>query len=118
MEEIKTIDIEDGLLLLEREAEYFDNFKVDDESLSLMSGVDQYVITYKYSICPRLVSEKYLTNIYNEYGALHDPIIKNGKIIGRWHVKEGKMRYLLYEKIKNKTELDQRIREMEEFLRE
>lgn len=118
LEKIKTIDIGDGLLLLEREAEDFEISKVDDESLLLMSGVDQYVITYKYSICPRLVSERYLTNIYNEYGALHDPIIRNGKIIGRWHVKEGKMGYLLYEKIKTKTELDQKIGEMEDFLRE
>ena len=116
LEEIKTIDIGNGLLLLEREDEDFDNSKVDDKSLLLMSGVDQYVITYKYSICPRLISEKYLTHIYNGYGALHDPIIKNGKIIGRWHVKEGKIGYLLYEKIKNKTELYQRIREMEEFI--
>ena len=83
LEEIKTIDIGDGLLLLEREAEDFEKSKVDDESLLLMSGFDQYVITYKYSICPRLVSEKYLTSIYNEYGELHDPIIRNGKIIGR-----------------------------------
>lgn len=117
LEKIETVDMGDGLLLLEREAEDFDNSKVDDKSLLLMSGVDQYVITYKYSICPRLVSERYLTHIYNEYGALHDPIIRNGKIIGRWHVKEGKIGYLLYEKIRNKTELDQKIREMEEFLR-
>lgn len=117
LEEIKTIDIGDGLLLLEREAEDFEISKVDNESLLLMSGVDQYVITCKYSICPRLVCERYLTNIYNEYGALHNPIIRNGKIIGRWHVKEGKIGYLLYEKIKNKTKLNQQIREMEEFIR-
>ena len=117
LEEIKTVDMGDGLLLLEREVEDFEHSRVVDESLLLMSGVDQYVITYKYSICPRLVSEKYLTNIYNEYGALHDPIIKNGEIIGRWHVKEGKVGYLLYEKIRNKTGLYQRIGEMEEFLR-
>ncbi|MFQ6088245.1 MAG: hypothetical protein ACE5K0_05015 [Candidatus Methanofastidiosia archaeon] len=114
----RLIDIGDGLLVLEREAEDFRNSKVDDESLLLMSGVDQYVITYKYSICHRIVSEKYLTNIYDEYRELHDPIIKNGRIIGRWFVKEGKICYLLYEKIKNKAELYQRIREMEEFLRE
>jgi len=49
---------------------------------------------------------------------VHDPIIRNGKIIGRWHVKEGKICYLLHEKIKNNAGLYQRIREMEEFLRE
>ncbi len=118
LEKIDTVDIGEGLILLEKEAEDFEISKVDDESLLLMSGVDQYVITHKYSICPRLVSERYLTNIYNEYGALHDPIIRNGEIIGRWHVKEGRIDYILYEKIKNKTELDQRIGEMEEFLRE
>jgi hypothetical protein len=118
LEEIKTTDIGEGLLLLEREAKDFEKFKVDDERLLLMSGFDQYVISYKYSICPRLVSEKYLTNIYNEYGELHDPIIRNGKIIGRWHFKEEKIGYLLYEKIKNRAELYQRIREMEGFLRQ
>jgi hypothetical protein len=118
LEEIKTTDIGDGLLLLEREAEDFEKSKFDDESLLLMSGFDQYVITYKYSICPRLVSEKYLNNIYNEHRELHDPIIRNGKIIGRWHVKEGKIGHLLYENVKNKAGLYQRIREMEEFLGE
>jgi hypothetical protein len=116
LEKIKTIDIGDGLLLLEREAKDFEKSKVGDDSLLLMSGFDQYVITHKYSICPRLVSEKYLTKIYNEYREFHDPIIKNGRIIGRWHVKEGKIGYLLYEKMKNNAELYQRIREMEEFL--
>jgi hypothetical protein len=118
LEEINTIDIGDGLLLLEREAEDFGNSKLDDEGLLLMSGFDQYVITYKYSICPRLVRVRYLANIYNKYNELHDPIIKNGRIIGRWDVKEGKIIYLLYERIKNNAELYQRIREMEEFLRE
>ena len=38
LEEIRTIDIGDGLLLLEREAEDFENFKVGEESLLLMSN--------------------------------------------------------------------------------
>ena len=54
LEEISVIDVGDGLLLLTKEAKDFDNFKVDNESLLLMCGFDQYVITYKYSICPRL----------------------------------------------------------------
>lgn len=118
LEEVKTIDIGDGLLLPEREAEDFEKSEVDDDSLLLMSGFDQYVITYKYSICPRLVSERYLTNIYNKYGELHNVIIRSGRIIGRWDVKEGKISHLLYEKIRNTAELYQRIGEMEEFLRE
>lgn len=118
LEEVKTIDIGDGLLLPKREAEDFEKSEVDDDSLLLMSGFDQYVITYKYSICPRLVSERYLTNIYNKYGELHNVIIRSGRIIGRWDVKEGKISHLLYEKIRNTAELYQRIGEMEEFLRE
>lgn len=117
LEEISAIDMRDGLLLLEKEARDFEDFKVDDESLLLMSGFDQNVITYKYSICPRLVTEKSLNNIYNKYGELYDPIIRNGRIIGRWWVKEGKISYLLYEKIENSTELFQKIEEMEEFIR-
>lgn len=118
LEEIKTIDIGDGLLLLEREAEDFENSKVGEESLLLMSGCDQYVITYKYSMCPRFVNQEYLKKIYGEYGELHNPIIRNGRIIGRWYIKEGKIGYLLYEKIRDKTELDRKIGEMEEFIRE
>ena len=84
----------------------------------LLPAFDQYIITYKYSICPRLVDEKYQDNIYNEYGELHDPIIRNGRIIGRWYEKEGRIHYQLYEKIRNKTELNKKIREMEEFIKE
>lgn len=116
LEEISTIEIGDGLLLLEKEAKDFDDFEVDDESLLLMSSFDQYVITFKYAICPRLVAEKNLGNIYNKYGELHDPIIRNGRIIGRWHVQGGKVRHLLYKKIENKAELHQKIKEMEEFV--
>lgn len=118
LKEISTIDVGDGLLLLKKEAKDFDNFKVDDESLLLMSAFDQYVITYKYSICPRLVTEKNLSNIYNKYGELYDPIIRNGRIVGRWCVKEGKISHLLYEKIENETELYGKIEEMEEFIKE
>jgi len=117
LEEIKTIDIGDGLLLLEREAEDFENSKIGEESLLLMSGCDQYVITYKYSMCPRFVNQEYLKKIYGEYGELHNPIIRNGRIIGRWYVKEGKIGYLLYEKIENKTKLNRKIGEMERFHR-
>ncbi|MBC2723592.1 MAG: winged helix DNA-binding domain-containing protein [Desulfosporosinus sp.] len=115
LEEIKIIDIGDGLLLLEREAEDFENFKVGEESLLLMSGYDQYVITYKYSMYPRFVNQEYLKKIYDEYGELHNPIIRNGRIIGRWYIKEGEIGYLLYKKIGNKTKLNQEIREMEGF---
>jgi len=115
LEEIKTIDIGDSLLLLERETENFENSKVGEESLLLMSGCDQYVITYKYSMCPRFVNQEYLKKIYGEYGELHNPIIRNGRIIGRWYIKEGKIGYLLYEKIENKIKLNQKIREMERF---
>jgi len=118
LEELSTIDIGDGLLLLKKEGEDFENFKVDDESLLLMPSFDQYVITYKYSIYPRLVDQKYLKCIYNEYGELHDPIIKNGRIIGRWWFKNEKVGFLFYEKMKNKTALCQKIGGMEEFLRE
>ena len=119
LEEISTTDLGDGLLLLEKEAKDFNNFRVhDDECLLLMSAFDQYVITYKYSICPRLVTEKNLSDIYNEYGELHDPIIRDGMIIGRWCVKEGKINYLLYEKIENMTELHRKIEEMEKFIKE
>ena len=118
LKEISTIDVGDGLLLLKKEAKDFDNFKVDDESLLLMSAFDQYVITYKYSICPRLVTEKNLSNIYNKYGELYDPIIRNGRIVGRWCVKEGKISHLLYEKIENEPELYGKIEEMEEFIKE
>lgn len=116
--EISTINVGDGLLLLEKEAKDFDNFKADDESLLLMSGFDQYMITYKYSICPRLVTEKNLSHIYNKYGELHDPIIRNGRIIGRWCVKEGKISHMLYQKRNNKTELYRKIEKMEEFVKE
>ena len=113
LEEIKTIDVGDGLLLLEREAEDFENFKVGEESLLLMSGCDQYIITYKYSMCPRFVNQEYLKKIYGEYGELHNPILRNGRIIGRWYIKEGKIGHLLYEKIENKTKLNRKIGEME-----
>jgi len=115
LEEIGVIDVRDGLLLLEKEAKGFGNFKVDDETLLLMSGFDQHVITYEYSICPRLVTERNLSNIYNKYGELYDPIIRNGMIIGRWRVEGGKVRHLLYEAIENEADLYQKIEEMEEF---
>lgn len=118
LKEISTIDVGDGFILLKKEARYFDNFKVDDENLQLMSAFDQYVITYKYSICPRLVTEKNLNNIYNKYGELYDPIIRNGRIVGRWCVKEGKISHLLYEKIENEPELYGKIEQMEEFIKE
>lgn len=118
LEEIETIDIGDGLLLLGREAEDFETFKVGEESLLLMSGRDQYVITYKYSMCPRFVNQENLKKIYGEYGEFHDPIIRNGRIVGRWYVKKGKIGYRLYEKIENKTKLNQKIGEMERFFRE
>lgn len=107
----------DGLLLPGKEVKDFKNFEIENESLLLMSGFDQYVITYKYSMCPRLVTEKNLSTIYNNYGELYDPIIRNGRIIGRWHIKEGRVSCLLYEKIKNKRDLYQRIGEMEEFIK-
>jgi len=118
LEEIKTIDVGDGLLLLEREYEKFENFEFDYESLLLMPSFDQYVITYKYSMYPRLVIQKYLSSIYNEYGELHDPIIRNGRIIGKWWFKKGEIGYLLYEKMENKMVLHQKIVDMEKFLRE
>jgi len=114
---IETIDIGEGLLLPRKEADEFENSKVGEESLLLLSAFDQYVITYKYSICPRIVDEECLNNIYNEYGELHNPIIRNGRIIGRWCEQESRIYHLLYEKIRNKTELDQKIEEMEEFIR-
>ena len=118
LEKISVIDVGDGLLLLKKETKDFDNFKVDDENLLLMSGFDQYMITYKYSIRPRLVTEENLSNIYNKYRELYDPIIRNGRIIGRWWVEEGKISHLLYEKTENKTKLYQKIEEMEEFIKE
>ena len=117
LEKIETIDIGEGLLLLRKEAEEFESFEVGEESLLLLSAFDQYVITYKYSICPRIVDEGYLNNIYNEYGELHNPIMRNGRIIGRWYEKEGRIYCLLYERIRNRTELDQKIGGMEEFIR-
>ena len=71
LEEINTTDVGDGLLLLEKEVKDFQNFEIENESLLLMSGFDQYVITYKYSMCPRLVTEKNLSRIYNKYGELY-----------------------------------------------
>jgi len=118
LEEIRTIDVGNGLLLLEREYEKFENFKVDYESLLLMPSYDQYVITYKYSMYPRLVIQKYLSSIYNEYGEPHNPIIRNGRIIGKWWFKKGEIGSLLYEKMENKTVLHQKIVEMEKFLGE
>ncbi len=118
LEEISTIDVGDGLLLLEKEAKDLRNFEVDNGSLLLMSSFDQYVITYKYSIYPRLITEKNLSSIYNNYGELYDPIIRNGRIIGRWYVKDGKISHLLYDKITNKKQLYQKIGEMEEFIME
>lgn len=118
LENIKTIDVGDGLLLLEKEGDDFENFKVDDEHILLLSSFDQYVITYKYSVYPRLVTKNHLNRIYNEYGELHDPIIRKGRIIGRWWLKKRKMGYILYDKVVNKKELNQKIEEMEEFLRE
>lgn len=114
-DKIETIDIGEDLLLLKKEAKEFKNFKPSGESLSLLSAFDQYVITYKYSICPRLINEKYLNKIYNKYGELHNPIIRNGRIVGKWYEEKGRIHYLLYEKIKNKTELEQKIEEMNEF---
>lgn len=116
--EIKTIDIGDSLLLLEREAKDFDGFKPGEESLLLMSACDQYVITYKHSMLPRFVNQKCFKNIYNVYGELHDPILRNGRIIGRWYLEEGRVKYQLYEKIKNMTGLNQKAAEMERFYRD
>ena len=118
LEKIETVDIGKGLLLLKKESKKFENFKVGKENLLLLSAFDQYIITYKHSICPRIVNEEYLNNIYNEYGELHNPTLRNGRIIGRWYEKEGRIHYLVYEKITNKTEIDQKIGEMEEFIRE
>ena len=118
LENIKTIDIGEGLLLLKKEAKGFKTFKVGEESLLLLSAFDQYIITYKYSICPRIVKEEFLNKIYNKYGELYNPIIRNGRIIGRWFEKEGGIDYLLYEKIRNETEIDKKIGEMEFFFRE
>ena len=118
LEEIETIDIGEGLLLLAKEAEKLESFTAAEESLLLLPAFDQYVITHKYSMCPRFVNQEYLKNIYNEYGELHNPIIRNGRIIGRWYIRQGGIDYLLYEKIKSKTKLNQKIGEMEEFLRE
>ncbi len=115
LEKIETIDIGEGLLLLKKESKEFKNFKVNGESLLLLSAFDQYVITYKYSICPRLINEKYLNKIYNKYGELYNPIIRNGRIIGKWYEEKGRIHYLLYEKIKNKTKLNRKIEEMNEF---
>ena len=95
-ERMSTIDLGEGLLLLEKEATDFENFRIDGDSLLLMSGFDQYVITYKHSMCPRLVSEKNLASIYNKYGEFYDPIIRNGRIVGRWGIKEGEISHLLY----------------------
>jgi hypothetical protein len=117
LEKVSTIDIGENLLLLEKEAKDFEDFEVDSDSLLLMSGFDQYVITYKYSICPRLVTKKNLAIIYNKYGEFSDPIIRNGRIIGRWYIKEGKISHLLYEKIKNEGEFHLKIRELEEFIK-
>ena len=118
LKKIETIDIGEGLLLLKKEAKKFEDFKLGEESLVLLSAFDQYVFTYRYSMCPRFVNQEYLENIYNEYGELHNPIIGNGRIIGRWYIRQGGIDYLLYEKIKNKTKLDQKIGEIEEFLRQ
>lgn len=115
LEKVSTVDIGENLLLLEKEAK---DFEVDSDSLLLMSGFDQYVITYKYSICPRLVTKKNLAIIYNKYGEFSDPIIRNGRIIGRWCIEEGKISHLLYEKIKNEREFHLKIREMEEFIKD
>jgi uncharacterized protein YerC len=96
LERTSTIDIGEVLILLEKEANDFENYEIDDdESLLLMSSLDQYVITYKYSICPRLITKKNLASIYNKYGEFYDPIIRNGRIIGRWCIKEGKISSLL-----------------------
>jgi hypothetical protein len=118
LKEVSAIDVGGGLLLLRKEAKDFENFRVDDESLLLMSGFDQYVITYRYSMCPRLVTEKNVSDIYNKYGELYDPIIRNGRIIGRWCVEGEKISHLLYEKLKDKTKFYQKIEEMEEFTKE
>lgn len=119
LERISTIDLGQGSLLLEKEAKDFENFEIDyDESLLLMSGFDQYVITYKHSMCPRLVTEKNLASIYNKYGEFYDPIIRNGRIIGRWCIEDGKISYILYEKIKNEREFHLKIGEMEEFVKD
>lgn len=115
LERIETIDIGEGLLLLKKESKEFKNFKPNGESLLLLSAFDQYVITYKYSICPRLINEKYLNKSYNKYGELHNPIIRNGRIIGKWYEKKGRIYYVLYEEIRNKTELELKIEEMNEF---
>jgi hypothetical protein len=64
---------------------------------------------------PRFVNQEYLKKIYGEYGELHNPIIRNGRIIGRWYIEDGKIGYLLYKKIENKTKLHHKIREMEGF---
>ena len=119
LEQINTIDLGDNLLLLEKETKEFDNFKTNtDESLLLMSGFDQYLVTYKYSMCPRLVNKENLSNIYNKYGEFYDPIIRNGRIIGRWRVKEGKIDCLLYESVESKENLNHEIEKMEEFIKE
>lgn len=118
LEKIEIVDIGDGLLLLEREAEKLEKFEVSKGSLLLLPAFDQYIITYRRSICPRLVDETHTQNIYNEYGELHNPIARNGRIVGRWSIVEGEIEYLLYEKIESETELTRRIREMEGFLRE
>ena len=118
LERISTIDLGGGLLLLEKEANDFENFRIDGDSLLLMSGFDQCVITYKHSICPRLVAEKNLAGIYDKYGEFYDPIIRNGRIVGRWCIREGKISHLLYEKIENRREFRLKIREMEEFIKD
>jgi len=115
LEEIETMDIGEGLLLLSKEAQEYEDFKVGEDSLLLLPAVDQYVITYKYSTCPRMVDEAYLDGVYNEYGQLHNPIVSNGRIIGRWQVREGRIDYSLYDKVENRAELDRRIGEMEDF---
>ena len=64
-----------------------------------------------------MVNEKYLNNIYTKYGELHNPIIRKGRIVGRWGIREEKIDYVLYEKIKNRKELNKKVKEMEEFFK-
>jgi len=118
LERIKTTDLGEGLLLLEKEANDFENFRMDGDSLVLMPSFDQYVVTYKNSICPRLVAEGNLAGIYDQYGEFHNPIIRNGRIVGRWSIEEGKVSHRFYEKIEDQREFHLRTREMEEFIKD
>ncbi len=64
----------------------------------LLAGFDQFLLGYRKTENPILPPE-YLRGIFNLAGIVNPAILLRGRVVGKWHKKQGKLTFTLFESL-------------------